>query len=139
MMLDLGPITSSAERGQRGIVMHHGWLIEAAQHPTQAASESSSWRPPIVKTIALRGEGIPELVDAIASHRHCLEATGELARRNQIRLANELEHILRDELLNRLLDKIDQSSLADLMTRVAARQLDPYSAVQRLIAGDSHA
>jgi LAO/AO transport system kinase len=135
MMLDLGRTT----RGQAGAVMHHGWLLEAAQPPVQAASENNGWRPSVIKTIALRGEGIPELVAAIADHRHHLEATQELARRNQIRLANELERILRDELMNRLLDEIDQDTLADLMTRVAARQLDPYTAVQRLIAGDSHA
>jgi LAO/AO transport system kinase len=139
MMLDLGPTTSSGKRGERGVVMHHGRLMEIAQHPTQPASDSNGWQPPIVKTIALRGEGIPELVGAIAGHRHYLETTVELARRNQIRLANELEHILRDELMDRLLDEIDQSSLADLMTRIAARQLDPYTAVQRLIEGDSHA
>jgi LAO/AO transport system kinase len=139
MMLDLGPAASLGKQDQRRDVMHHGQLMEATQHTTQPASESSGWRPPIVKTIASRGEGIPELVEAIASHRQYLDATGELAMRDQIRLANELEHILRDELMNRLLDEIDRSSLADLMARVAARELDPYTAVQRLITGDSHA
>jgi LAO/AO transport system kinase len=92
-----------------------------------------------VKTIALRGEGVPDLIEAIADHRQYLEASDELDRRNRVRLANELEHILRDELTKRLLDKIDQGALADLMAQVLARQLDPYTAAQRLIKGDSHA
>lgn len=143
MMLNLG----QAAPAQR--VMHHGRLIEVAERPASSsaapphladgeASEGGAWRPPIIKTVALRGEGTTELVQAIADHRHYLEVSQELARRNHIRLANELEHILRDELMGRLLDRVDRASLARLMAQVTARQLDPYSAAQRLIAGDTH-
>jgi len=142
MMLDLGQAASS----QR--VMHHGRLMEVAQHPQppgiaeqhaprEGASQPNNWRPPVVKTVALRGEGIPELVQAIADHRHYLQSSQELARRNRIRLANELEHILREELMSRLLDQIDQANLSALMARVVARQLDPYSAAQLLVTGDT--
>jgi LAO/AO transport system kinase len=148
MMLDLDA-SSSQRRSAPRIVMHHGRLMEVAQSfaqsadtesfaPSDGTSESSTWRPPIIKTIALRGDGIPELMGAIADHRRYLEATHELARRNRIRLANELEHILRDELMARLLDEVDQSTLADLMAQVAARKLDPHTAVQHLMTGDAH-
>jgi LAO/AO transport system kinase len=143
MMLDLG------NQAARGLVMHHSRLMKVAQGSSQlepAASSSTNndgpedggWRPQVVKTIALRGEGVPELIQAIASHRQHLETSQELARRNRIRLANELEHIVRDELMGRLLDQVDQASLTRLMAKVAARELDPYSAAQRLIKGDSH-
>ena len=71
--------------------------------------------------------------------RRVTPVRGELARRNQARLANELEHILRDELTKRLLDEIDQNILAELLAQVASRQLDPYTAAQHLMAGNSHA
>ncbi len=143
MMLDLGHAAPS----QR--VMHHGRLMEVAQivpQPTTAESSSSNgatpvhgdWRPPIVKTIALRGDGILELVQAIADHRQYLESTQELARRNRIRLANELEHVLRDELMNRLLHDVDQARLASLVAQLADRELDPYTAARQLMAGDKH-
>jgi LAO/AO transport system kinase len=148
MMLDLGG-AASGRRGGPGLVSHHGRLMEVTQEsspspdqeasvPDDDVSESNGWRPPIIKIIALRGEGIPDLMEAIADHRQYLETSAELAHRNRVRLANELEHILRDELTNRLLDKIDQGALADLMAQVAARQLDPYTAAQRLITGDHH-
>ena len=38
------------------------------------------WRPPIVKTVASRGEGIDELVEALDKHRGWLEETGDAAR-----------------------------------------------------------
>jgi LAO/AO transport system kinase len=141
MMLDLGG---------HGVVMHHGRLMEVAQHATQPTaaesrspnddtSESNGWRPPVVKTIALRGDGIPDLMQAIADHRRHLETTDELARRNRIRLANELERVLRDELMSRLLDRVDRASLANLMEQVVARELDPYTAAQQLmgVMGDA--
>ncbi len=148
MMLDLG-VADSGRRGGPGLVSHHGRLMEVVQEsspspdqeplaPDDDVSESNGWRPPIIKIIALRGEGIPDLMEAIADHRQYLEASAELTHRNRVRLANELEHILRDELTNRLLDKIDQGDLADLMAQVAARQLDPYTAAQRLITGNHH-
>jgi len=93
------------------------------------------WRPPVVKTIAARGDGILDLARAIAEHRRYLEATGELARRNQVHLVNELERILRDGLMDRLLSQIDQASLASLMAQVATRELDPYAAAHQLLAG----
>jgi LAO/AO transport system kinase len=95
----------------------------------------STWRPPVIKTIAARGDGILDLVRAIADHRRYLEATGEMARRNQVHLVNELERILRDGLMDRLLSQIDQASLASLMAQVATRELDPYAAAHQLLAG----
>ena len=95
----------------------------------------SIWRPPVIKAIAARGEGVLDLVRAIADHRRYLEATGEMARRTQVHLVNELERILRDGLMDRLLSQIDQASLASLMAQVATRELDPYAAAHQLLAG----
>lgn len=151
MMLDLAHPAPSYRRSAQGLVMHHGRLMEATLRPTRSVTEKShlpdtadtsekrDWRPPIVKTIALRGDGVPELIQAVDDHYQYLEATEELARRNRIRLANEMEHILHEELMNRLIDQIDQASLADMMARVAARELDPYSAALQLITGDRNA
>jgi LAO/AO transport system kinase len=139
MMLDLGHAVSAQA------VMHHGRLMEAAGSLTgsegQAASDlpRSDWRPPIVKTIALRGEGIPQVVRAIGDHYRYLETSEELAGRNRARLAGELEHILRDELMARLLDNLDEDTLARCVAQVAAREIDPYTAARHLLASTTHA
>jgi LAO/AO transport system kinase len=93
------------------------------------------WRPPVIKTIAARGDGILDLAQAIADHRRYLESTGEMARRNQVHLVNELERILRVGFMDRLLSQIDQASLASLMAQVATRELDPYAAAHQLLTG----
>jgi LAO/AO transport system kinase len=140
MMLDLSHTSPLPN------TMHHSRLMEVARNVWQSAtaryrrpgggtSADNRWRPPVIKTIALRGDGVPELMQAITDHRQYLEATNELAQRNQMHLVNELAHILRDELMDRLLNQIDQANLADLMARVAARELDPYTAARQLMAG----
>jgi len=95
----------------------------------------STWRPPVIKTIAEGGDGILDLARDIADHRRYVEDTGEMVRRNQVHLVNELERILRDGLMDRLLSQIDQASLASLMAQVATRELDPYAAAHQLLAG----
>ena len=43
--------------------------------------QPDDWRPPIIKTVASRGEGIDELVEAVEKHQGWLGETGELQRR----------------------------------------------------------
>ena len=62
------------------------------------------WRPPIVKTVASRGEGIDELVEAIDKHRAWLVESGELRRRRAARIADEIEAIALTALRERMGD-----------------------------------
>jgi LAO/AO transport system kinase len=142
MMLDLDRSVPAQRRSGPVAAMHHGRLMKVAQgeslQSNDDTSESRGWRPPVLKTIALRGDGIPELMHSVIDHRGYLETTGELARRNRVRVANELEHILRDELTSRLLRQIDQDTLTHLMAQIAAREIDPYTAARQLIIGQKN-
>ena len=130
MMLDLDTRSSRA-------VMHHGRLMEVAAAGSEAQPEEKEalapWRPPIVKTVATRREGIAELAAAILAHRAHLEESGTLARRQQARAAAELETIIQQESLRRVLARTDQAELDALLERIARRDLDPYTAAQRLL------
>src|SRR5207249_5004275 len=50
---------------------------------------SEGWKPPIVATVALRGEGVEEMVAAIESHLRYLEGSAEARDRAQARLKDE--------------------------------------------------
>ena len=56
--------------------------------------DAHSWRPPIVATVATTGDGIAELWDAIATHRHHAETSGLLERRRSRRMREELAEIV---------------------------------------------
>jgi LAO/AO transport system kinase len=98
---------------------------------------NAGWHPTIVKTVAVRGEGVPELARSISSHRRYLEASNELEQRNQARLVGEVERVLRHHMMERLVRQIDQSQLADVLARVVARRVDPHTAAEQLMNSSS--
>ncbi|MER7751324.1 methylmalonyl Co-A mutase-associated GTPase MeaB [Kitasatospora sp. NPDC097643] len=99
------------------------------------AREAGDWRPPIVKTVAARGEGVDEVVEALEKHRAWLEEHGELAARRRRRAADEIEAIALAELRARIGDLHGDRHLAALAERVVAGELDPYGAADALVAG----
>jgi len=94
------------------------------------------WRPPIVKTVASRGEGIDDVLAAIAEHHDWMSTHGELEQRRQRRAEAEVEAIAVEQLRERLGDIRDHhsgSALPLLAKRVAAGKLDPYVAADELV------
>ncbi len=90
-----------------------------------------SWKPPIVKTVATHGEGVPELVDNVLAHRRFLEERQELAKKRNTRAKDEIINLIEQEIsrnIHRLLSY--DASFEDMISRVVAREKDPYSYVQ---------
>lgn len=92
-----------------------------------------AWRPKVVQTIATRGEGIDELWDAVGEHREFQERSGQLVRRREDRLRDELRNIV----LARLREQAEATCVGErfdkLVAQVAARELDPYAAAEELL------
>ncbi|MER5812955.1 methylmalonyl Co-A mutase-associated GTPase MeaB [Streptomyces sp. NPDC002033] len=93
------------------------------------------WRPPIVKTVAARGQGIDELVESLEKHRAWMEEHGVLDGRRATRAAREVETIAITTLRGRLADLRGDARLDALAVRVAAGELDPYTAADALLDG----
>ncbi|MFB8114618.1 methylmalonyl Co-A mutase-associated GTPase MeaB [Streptomyces sp. NPDC055962] len=93
------------------------------------------WRPPIVKTVAARGEGIDEVVEALEKHRAWMEEHGVLAGRRTARAAREVETIAVTALRERIADLHGDRRLDALAERIVAGGLDPYAAADELVAG----
>jgi len=99
------------------------------------ARSAGDWRPPIVKTVAARGQGVDELVEALEKHRAWMDEHGELAGRRRRRAAQEVETIAVTALRQRFGDLRGDQRLDALAERVAAGELDPYTAADELVAG----
>ncbi|GGN39907.1 methylmalonyl Co-A mutase-associated GTPase MeaB [Streptomyces fuscichromogenes] len=93
------------------------------------------WRPPIIKTVAARSEGIDELVAALEKHRAWMEEHGVLAERRLARASHEVETIAVTALRERIGDLHGDRHLGALAERVVAGELDPYQAADELVAG----
>jgi LAO/AO transport system kinase len=95
------------------------------------------WRPPIVKTVATTGQGIPELVEAIGQFR--AHSLGTQAARRRTRS----EYRLRELVSQRFMDHLERQvlakgELAAVVDRIAAREVDPYSAANDLLKRAVH-
>jgi LAO/AO transport system kinase len=95
---------------------------------------STSWRVPIVRTEATRGEGVAELAEKIAEHRDHIEAEGTLEKRRARNLRNEVLELAAARMRRELeSDVADDPSVRDLLDRVVKRELDPASAAKELL------
>jgi LAO/AO transport system kinase len=95
---------------------------------------STSWRVPIVKTEAAKGEGVAELAEKITEHRQHIEAEGTLEKRRARNLRNEVLELAASRMRRRLEDAVaDDESVRELLDRVVKRELDPASAAKELL------
>jgi len=99
-----------------------------------AERAEGDWRPPIVKTIASRADGLDEVVAEIERHHEWLQSSGELAVRRTRRARGEIEAIALTALRRRWGDVHGRSELDDLAAQVAAGASDPYAAAETLLA-----
>ena len=95
---------------------------------------ATSWRVPIVRTEAAKGEGVAELAEKIAEHREHIEAEGTLEERRARNLRNEVLELAASRMRRRLEAAVaDDSSIRELLDRVVKRELDPASAAKDLL------
>ncbi|HVQ19380.1 MAG TPA: methylmalonyl Co-A mutase-associated GTPase MeaB [Actinomycetes bacterium] len=96
-------------------------------------TDEAEWRPPIVKTVALRGEGVADLMAAIVAHQQHLAADGGLNRRRRRRVAAEIEALAVANVRTRLTSPTGSSQLDALADQVLAGELDPFTAADHLL------
>jgi LAO/AO transport system kinase len=98
---------------------------------------AASWRVPILKTEAAKGEGVAELAEKITEHREHIEAEGTLDERRARNLRNEVLELAASRMRRRLEASVaDDSSVRELLDRVVKREIDPASAAKELLERD---
>jgi LAO/AO transport system kinase len=88
------------------------------------------WKPPILKTVATKGDGIPELWAAIAEFRERSSNTGG---RRRARHEHRLRELLGRQFLQHLERALPEGEFARIVDRITTGELDPYSAAAGLI------
>lgn len=127
-MLDLAPQTTET-------MWQHATTLGGAMFTASpvAVEPRARWRPPVVKTIATKGEGVDDLMAAISRHLAFLRESGLWAARERARLADELCRQLGDTVLRRFAARMPARLLSEVMTRLQAREINLYAAVQQLL------
>lgn len=124
---DLFVVNKADREGTEGAVATLNYLLDMNQ------AEGDRWRPPILKTVAIRGEGVEAVVDALKEHLGYLKESGQLELRNRERSEEEVKRILEEAFLGRLLSRLKEGEWERMMIRLAAREVDPYTAAEKLL------
>ena len=121
----------------RNMPAHHGTLKGRGTPlpATDTSADHASWRPPVLTTIASRGEGIGELVAALERHWSWMTGEGELARRRKARLAQRTREVV-DRATRRWLwtESHAEEIIASRLDDVAEGVISPYDLAAEIVA-----
>ncbi|MBX3231718.1 MAG: methylmalonyl Co-A mutase-associated GTPase MeaB [Labilithrix sp.] len=130
LMIALGTEAMVAAGKQKGHVVHGGVKVDALPDAEPAAA--GLWTPPILKCIATRNEGVPELVAALERHHAWIETTEAGRARRKLRLREEVRESLRETLIDAATRSL-AAALDEAVDAVEARETDPYTATEELL------
>ncbi len=130
---DLGGLARAARNTIR--------VLDAAVNPAKTIyniasglQERDGWRPPVLKTVAIKGTGVPAVVDAIEKFRKHLETGSLREKRLSKRIQSELVDAAFSDFYHQTVKRLeDQKELGALVGRVVKRELDPETAASRLV------
>lgn len=134
-ILEIGDvfIVNKADKvGADEVVKQLTVMLEMRDTPPDA------WKPPVLKTVAAKTEGITELVEAMLAHREHIRTTGQLAKRVEERDLHFFREVLKEKAYAKILAAAaDTDKYANLVADLKSRAVDPYSAAEALLAGMS--
>jgi LAO/AO transport system kinase len=122
---DILVVNKADNPGADGLVTELESMLSLGPH--------TDYVPPILRTVASRDEGIPELVDAMEEHHRMLQASGMLERRREERARGDVLDAVRAALMRRFLTGTADEELAAAVRRVARRDIDPHTAAAELM------
>jgi LAO/AO transport system kinase len=99
----------------------------------QLNNKENAWKPPILKTVALTGEGVPELIEKIEEHRLFLEK--ELKhKRNREKAEAELIEAIKEKVVSSVLEDLrKEGKLEQLVGKIVEKEIDPATAAEKLL------
>ncbi|GFO64478.1 methylmalonyl Co-A mutase-associated GTPase MeaB [Geomonas paludis] len=98
--------------------------------------DADGWAPRVLQTEGVRGVGIEELVQEFDAHHIYLKESGALQRLTEERNAKLFADTLREELFETVFGTIKGNGKYDqIVAGMRDKSIDPYSAVQEVMAG----
>ena len=108
--------------------------VSDIQVALELSSKQGMWTPLIVKTVALTGEGIFQLLEKINEHKKYLDSGGAETRRRQM-VEVEFIEAVKQKAAEYLAEELRQKGMLDqLITEILEKKVNPYAAAEKLIA-----
>ena len=112
---------------------NHGETLTIREDACQSPPPESTWQVPLLKTVAVTGEGLEGLVEQVDLHYAHLQSSGELVKRLRARARFTLEFQLRNRLYTSFVNQLVEGRLESLVDAVLAGETDPYAAADMLL------
>jgi LAO/AO transport system kinase len=135
---DIFVVNKADREGADRLVQSVAANLALAPHPVrtrdgnpEAGSGPADWQPPILKTEATSGAGVPELWAEIQKFRD--QSQPRRATRQRARQAHRLRELLAHRFIDHVERTLPAGELDRLVDGIADRRLDPYSAVDAVM------
>ena len=115
------------------VFRHHGQAMTISAPSVE--QDTSLWIPPIVRTVAIEGVGVAELVESINSHAEHLRLSGDWTKRERARLETELDLMITESLVAQFRVQHLDSRYDEIVNQLTQRTLSPWEAVKSLMNG----
>lgn len=105
------------------------------RHPTiRPSGNPPTWEPPVLLTVAIRGEGVTELMEALERHRGYLEGSGLLERRRRERLAERTRAAVNRALAHWVWEQTAaETLLGEALDDLSAGKRSPYEVAAAIV------
>ncbi|MBP9114098.1 MAG: methylmalonyl Co-A mutase-associated GTPase MeaB [Polyangiaceae bacterium] len=130
LMIALGRETFVASSKGRGHVVHSE--RDGAVESALASGTDARWTPPIHKCVALRNEGVADVVASLEKHREWIATSEDGKERRLRRLREEMREAFREALIEDATRRLG-TRMTEAAERVAAKEIDPYTLVEGLV------
>jgi LAO/AO transport system kinase len=125
---DLFVVNKADRPGADAVVRQLRMMLE------MRSEAEGDWRPEVLETVAVRGEGVAQLVDAFLTHRSSLLESGELTRRVARRELHFFEELLKQVVSEKILaGAAARPDYQALLEDLKMRRVDPYTAAEKLV------
>jgi LAO/AO transport system kinase len=124
---DLFCVNKSDREGADRLVMEIETMVEMK-------TKANGWVPPVVKTVATTGLGVPALLDQLEAHRKHLEASGAITERKRESVRAEIVELAEEWLRRDVWRRPEVTErLAGLVQQVLAGGTTPYRAAEAIL------
>jgi LAO/AO transport system kinase len=125
--VDLGRVMTSEER----MAMNPGRAARAAAK----AEHPESWTPPVLRSVANKGEGVSDVIGALDRHFGYLENSGDLSQRRRARLRERVVDVVEGRVRTRLWrDTQTKIWLDEQLPALEAGTTNPFDVADALLA-----
>src|SRR5947209_7039855 len=129
---DIFVVSKADKPGADQTVAELAMLLSLDPQRRQHDKSKPYWRIPVLKTSAIKNQGITQVVDAMEKHREYLQESGMLIHRAQRQVLSEVQALVLHAVANALKAEVSEEEWGRLVEDITMRERDPYSVAREL-------